>query len=70
MMHDATQQSTFYSQNNSVESPSGGASQTPMAKNKAGYTSNEAFQLSPTDINTSPRGLTKTPTQVKGVLPS
>ena len=41
LMHDATQHSTFYSQQNSVESPrEHGATITPMT-NKINYTSSE-----------------------------
>ena len=75
LLHDATMQSTFYSQNNSVESPrEGGANITPMTS-KINYTSSEMMQL-PGELRNSPSPqggdlrLTKTPTQVKGVMPS
>lgn len=72
LMHDATMQSTFYSQNNSVESPREvGATVTPMTS-KINYTSSDTMQ-SPDQLRNSPSNgesmarLTKTPTQVKGV---
>ena len=71
LMHDATQHSTFYSQQNSFESPRDqGATITPMTS-KINYTSSEMIQL-PGERNESPKDsrLTKTPTHAKGLLPS
>ena len=55
LMHDATMQSTFYSQNNSVESPREvGATVTPMTS-KINYTSSDTMQ-SPDQSPSTRRG--------------